>query len=233
MLYSKQLPFVGFLAFSSVEAYDLRNILPSSTSAQNSGPVPTGPAAIPARRDSNIGVWTSGALQEIIKERDDYTAQGRLAELQKRDQYIFALCPEAWDGVDPKACSDCGGDTIVPGQCDQIMLTGSQERCIFPGGCGVYCQCISNAVDITPGKVTSVATVDGQAGTIVYEPMTLSEYSGLRASTTVTVTNLVATSTDSSSDMETFVAVVAAGGILWWAAREFALVLVSSCLFFA
>lgn len=63
--------------------------------------------------------------------------------------------------------------------------------------------------------------------------MILSEYSDLRASTTVTVTNLVATSTDSSSDMETFVAVVVAGGILWWAAREFALVLVSSCLFFA
>jgi hypothetical protein len=220
MLCLRQLLFMGLLPLSHVGAYDLRNVLPLSTPAQKSGPVPTAPAAIPARTNSNIGVWTSTALQEIIKERDEHAARGHLAEIEQRDQFIFALCPESWKGGVPKACSECGNDTIVPGQCDQIMFTGSQERCPFSGGCGVYCQCVPGAVDITPGKVTSITTVGGQAGTVVYEALTLAEYSGLKASTTVTITDLVATSTDSSADMETFVAVVVAGGIAWWVAGE-------------
>jgi hypothetical protein len=178
MLCLRQLLLVGVLTLSHVGAYDLRNVLPSSTTTQNSGPVPTAPAAIPARTDSNVGVWTSASVQEIVKERDEHVARGDLAEIEKRDQYIFALCPEAWAGGLPKACSECGNDTIVPGQCDQIMFTGSQQNCPFSGVCGVYCQCIPGAVDITPGKVTSITTVDGQAGTVVYEPLTLAEYSG-------------------------------------------------------
>ncbi|KAH8763501.1 hypothetical protein F5882DRAFT_522552 [Hyaloscypha sp. PMI_1271] len=221
MLCLRQLLFMGLLPLSHVGAYDLRKVLPLSTPAQKSGPVPTAPAATPARTNSNIGVWTSTALQEIIKERDEHAARGHLAEIEQRDQFIFALCPESWKGGVPKACSECGNDTIVPGQCDQIMFTGSQERCQFSGGCGVYCQCVPGAVDITPGKVTSITTVSGQAGTVVYEALTLAEYSGLKASTTVTITDLVATSTDSSADMETFVAVVVAGGIAWWVAEQF------------
>lgn len=220
MLCLRQSLLVGALTLSYARAYDLRNMLPLSTPAQNSGPVPTAPAAIPARADSSIGVWTSAALGERIKERDEHAARWNPAEIEKRGQFIFALCPEEWAGGVPKACSDCGNDTIVPSQCNQILFTGDQTQCQFPGGCGVYCQCIPDAVDNNPGKVTSITTIDGQAGTVVYEPLTLAEYTGLKASTTVTITDLVATSTDSSADMETFVAVVVAGGVMWWAARE-------------
>ncbi|KAL3421385.1 hypothetical protein PVAG01_07830 [Phlyctema vagabunda] len=86
------------------------------------------------------------------------------------------------------------------------------------GGCGVYCQCIPGDVDITPSKVTSITTISGHVGTVVYEALTLAEYSGLKASTTVTITDLVATSTDSNTDMETFVAVVVSRGGLQFGA---------------
>lgn len=224
MLYLRHLLFVGVLNLFHVGAYDLRNVLPSSTPAQNSGPIPTALAAIPARGDSNVGVWTPAAYQEIIKEREEYAARGHLAEIGQRDQYVIALCPESWRGGVPKPCSDCGNDTIIPGQCDQIMLTGSQQRCHWDGGCGVYCQCIPDAKDTTPGQVTSITTVSGQTGTVIYEAHTLTEYTSLKASTTVTITDVVATSTDSSAEMETFIVVVVAGGIAWWVAGEFALV---------
>ncbi|KAE8447023.1 hypothetical protein EG329_011157 [Mollisiaceae sp. DMI_Dod_QoI] len=180
MLCLRQLLFVGVLTISHVGAYDLRNVLPLSTPAQNAGPIPTAPAAIPARTDSNVGVWTSATLREITKEREENAAEGHLSEIEQRDRYIFALCPESWPGGVPKACSDCGNDTIVPGQCDQIMLTGSQERCQFSGGCGVYCQCVPGALDVIPGKVTSITTIGSQAGTVVYEALTLAEYTGLK-----------------------------------------------------
>ena len=208
------------IAFGRITAYDTNNLLPSSTQLAIVGSIPTSPSAIPARGNHEIGVWTSEVIREMIEQRDEYTSRGDIGSIEQRDQYIFALCPESWAGQSPKACSNCGGDTITRGRCDQIMLTGSQERCTFPGGCGVYCKCISDAKDNNPGRITSVATIDGQAGTVVYEALTLSEYSGLQASTTITITDLVATSTDSSADMETFVAVVVAGGVAWWVAGE-------------
>jgi hypothetical protein len=220
MYYLRQLLFAGIFSPSHIWAYGQHNILPSKTLTKDFGPVPTASVAIPARSDSKIGVWTSATLREIIKERDEYAMRGHLSSIRSRGQYVFAFCPESWRGGVPKACSECGNDTKRPGRCDEIMLTGSQEHCPFPNGCGVYCQCIPDAVDTTPGKVTSITTISGQAGTVVYEPVTLAEYSDLKASTTVTITDLVATSTDSSADMETFVAVVVAGGVTWWVAGE-------------
>jgi hypothetical protein len=57
-----------------------------------------------------------------------------------------------------------------------------------------------------------------RTGTAVWEPLTLTEYSGLQASTTVTLTESATSSGDSS--IETAIAVVYAGGIAWWLAGE-------------
>lgn len=61
--------------------------------------------------------------------------------------------------------------------------------------------------------MTSV--VNGETGTVVWEPMTLSEYKGLRASTTVTLTES-ATASGAESGLETVAAVVFAGGVAWY-----------------
>lgn len=63
--------------------------------------------------------------------------------------------------------------------------------------------------------MTSV--VNGETGTVVWEPMTLSEYKGLRASTTVTLTES-ATASGAESGLETVAAVVFAGGVAWYLA---------------
>ena len=58
--------------------------------------------------------------------------------------------------------------------------------------------------------------MDGQTGTVVFEPLTLTEYEKLRHKTSVTVTELAtATASDADSTLETAVAVVFAGGISW------------------
>jgi hypothetical protein len=59
--------------------------------------------------------------------------------------------------------------------------------------------------------------VGDQTGTVVWEPMTLTEYKGLRASTTITLTE-TATATGAGSDLETVAAVVFAGGVAWYLA---------------
>jgi len=63
--------------------------------------------------------------------------------------------------------------------------------------------------------MTSV--VNGETGTVVWEPMTLDEYKGLRASTTVTLTES-ATASGADSGLETVAAVVFAGGVAWYLA---------------
>ncbi|KAI1373222.1 hypothetical protein F4677DRAFT_462401 [Hypoxylon crocopeplum] len=123
------------------------------------------------------------------------------SQLEQRGQFVFVFCPETFQDGLPKPCDKCGGDSRVSGQCDRVLLTGDQELCPFPG------------------KVTSITTVNGQAGTVVWEPKTIAEYSRLRASTTATFTDLV-DSTDGESELATVVAVVVAGGIAWWAASQ-------------
>lgn len=66
--------------------------------------------------------------------------------------------------------------------------------------------------------MTSV--VDGKTGTVVWEPMTLDEYKGLRAATTVTLTE-TATATGAAGGVETVAAAVFAAGVAWYLACEF------------
>lgn len=64
-----------------------------------------------------------------------------------------------------------------------------------------------------PGKVTSITTVDGQAGTVVYKALTLVEYTSLKASTTIIITNLVVISINSNTDIETFLTIIITSSI--------------------
>ncbi len=62
-----------------------------------------------------------------------------------------------------------------------------------------------------------MTVVDGKTGTVVWEPLTLTDYTKLKASTTVTVTE---TATPVDDKAETVVAVIFAGGVAWWMACE-------------
>jgi hypothetical protein len=66
--------------------------------------------------------------------------------------------------------------------------------------------------------MTSV--VNGETGTVVWEPMTLDEYKGLRALTTVTLTE-TATASGADGGLETVAAVVFAGGVAWYLACKY------------
>lgn len=200
-----KLQLLLFISVSKTQGFKLRDTIPSSTHDSPLAVRTAPPVAIPATQDSNVGVWTSETLSRMM------------THLDRRGQYTFAFCPESWAGGTPKPCFECGNDTRMSGQCNDMLLSGDQSQCPFLGGCGTYCQCEPDGVDNTPGKVTSTAVVGGQTGTVIWEPLTLSEYTGLMASTTVTITDMVQTSTDSSSGMETFVAVIFAGGVTWWA----------------
>lgn len=63
--------------------------------------------------------------------------------------------------------------------------------------------------------MTSV--VNGETGTVIWEPMTVDEFTDLRASTTITLTE-TATASGADSGLETVAAVVFAGGIAWYLA---------------
>lgn len=58
--------------------------------------------------------------------------------------------------------------------------------------------------------------IGGKTGTAVWEPMTLDEYKGLRASTTITLTESATQS--GKNELETVAAVVFAGGVAWYLA---------------
>jgi hypothetical protein len=135
------------------------------------------------------------------------------------EQIPWQFCPEFF-GQPPKPCSLCGGDTRIPGTCDELLVSGRQSHCPQIGlgvNCaGYYCQCTGGGTDNSP-RVTSTTVIDGATGTVVWEPMTLTEYASLRAKTTVTLTES-ATATTGGEELETVVAAVFAGGIAWWVA---------------
>jgi hypothetical protein len=92
-------------------------------------------------------------------------------------------------------------------------------RLNFQGRCfGYVFQCLDDGPPDTNPKVTSIAVVDGETGTVVWEPLSLTEYSNLKVSTTVTLTDSATASSD--SEIETVVVVVFAGEICWWLAGE-------------
>ena len=132
-------------------------------------------------------------------------------------QIPFAFCPEFFEG-DPKLCSMCGGDSKVKGTCDNLLVSGDQASC--PGGkpCrGYYCKCSDNGGPHNSPKVTITSVVNGETGTVIWEPMTIDRYKSLRASTTVTLTES-ATASGAGSGLETVAAVVFAGGVAWYLA---------------
>ncbi|GJC87158.1 hypothetical protein ColLi_09996 [Colletotrichum liriopes] len=138
-------------------------------------------------------------------------------EVGKRQEYAnqvpFIFCPEAARRP-PKHCDQCGGDSYHHGICNDLLLSGRQlYSCLdFGYNCqGYYCKCTHEGQDHNP-QITSTTVVNGQTGTVIYEPITLTQYSNLRYHTTVTVTE-VATSTasDGGVGLETALAVVFAG----------------------
>jgi len=138
---------------------------------------------------------------------------------RQSNQQPFQFCPEFF-GRPPKPCSWCGGDSRIPGTCDQILVSGKQRNCPPLGpydGCfGYYFECIHDGTDDSP-QVTSTTVIDGATGTVVWEPMTLTEYASLRALTMVTLTES-ATATTGGDELETVVAAIFADGIAWWIA---------------
>jgi hypothetical protein len=164
---------------------------------------------------------TSWSLPHRV-ELDQYSKPFRRApttesKRQSNVQIPFQFCPEFF-GKDPKLCSMCGGDTKVKGTCDNLLVSGDQRYCPFNTPCrGYYCKCSDDGGPDNSPKVTMTTVVNGETGTGVWEPMTLTEYRNLRASTTVTLTE-TATATDADSEVETVAAVVFAGGVAWYLA---------------
>jgi len=136
---------------------------------------------------------------------------------QSNRQIPFVFCPEEF-GSPPKLCDQCGGDSLQHGQCDNLLLSGEQNDSCFQSGyfChGYYCLCTHDGEDHNP-QITSTTVVDGQTGTVIWEPRTISAYTNLRASTTVTITEADTTS-NAGGGLQTVEAVIFAGGIAWWA----------------
>lgn len=132
------------------------------------------------------------------------------------DQVPFQLCPEAL-GRPVKKCSDCGGDSKVPGVCNDVLLNGSQSGCL-PEGCGYHCQCDNNqgnGSEPPSGTPTHLVTsvVNGETITATFQATTLSEWKDLKSHTTITTSV-------SSTETELAVAVFA-GGVAWWLLGRF------------
>jgi hypothetical protein len=144
-----------------------------------------------------------------------------LSNRQAGQQVPFQWCPEFF-GNSPKLCSQCGGDTQVKGTCDDILVSGPQVHCgpVSLDGClGYYCKCSDDGGPDNSPKVTSTTVIDGQTATVVWEPITLTEYKSLRASTTVTLSETATTS--SASEVESVVAIIFAGGVAWAISGEY------------
>ncbi|GAW16078.1 hypothetical protein ANO14919_055010 [Xylariales sp. No.14919] len=169
--------------------------------------------AIPPRETGQVGV------ESDYKSVSPPSIGGRQ---QYIDQIPFNFCPEDF-GRPPKTCDLCGGDSYYHGTCNRILLSGRQTYdCANHGvGCrGYFCKCTHDGEDHNP-QVTSSTVVNGQTGTVIYEPLTLTQYSNLRSHTTVTLTEVAtATYSDDAGGVETALAVIFAGGIAWLAVSE-------------
>lgn len=163
---------------------------------------------------------TQWVLPHRVEVNGAVKSSRRYIELEAKRQnrqIPFAFCPEFFEG-DPKLCEMCGGDSKIKGTCDNLLVSGDQAFC--PGGkpCrGYYCKCSDNGGPGNSPKVTMTSVINGETGIVVWEPMTLDDYQGLRASTTVTLTESV-TASGADSGVETVAAVVFAGGVAWYLA---------------
>ncbi|TVY82833.1 Heterokaryon incompatibility protein 6 OR allele [Lachnellula suecica] len=166
--------------------------------------------AIPARQTGDA--YAPSSIESIVAAHSP--------RIRANVQIPFIYCPEEF-GNPPKLCSQCGGDSLQHGICNNLLLSGLQASpCLQSGsGCGgYYCACTHEGEDHQT-QLTSTISTFGQAGTVIFEPVTLSGYASLRVSTTVTLTE-VATTTDGASSMETALVVIFAGGLAWLAVSE-------------
>jgi hypothetical protein len=184
------------------------------------------PAAPAARIAVPRALSTSWSLPHRVlfgaatRQQTNLRRDKNLNSRQAGQQIPYQWCPEFF-GNPPKRCYQCGGDSQVKGTCDDILVSGPQIHCgpVSPDGCfGYYCRCSDNGGPDNSPKVTSTTVIDGQTATAVWEPMTLTEYKNLRASTTVTLSET--TTVGGVSEAETVVAVVFAGGVAWWLAGK-------------
>ncbi|KAK7955848.1 carbohydrate esterase family 3 protein [Apiospora aurea] len=183
----------------------------SSISPRETGEPRRAFTAIPARATGRVG--SDADYPKNVAAPD--------VKVRQSNQIPFNFCPEDFRRP-PKNCDNCGGDNYHHGICNDILLSGRQTYdCLLTGyGCsGYYCQCTHEGEDHNP-RVTSTTVVDGQTGTVIYEPMALTQYSNLRYHTTVTLTEVATTTTDGGTGLETALAVVFAGGIAWVAISE-------------
>jgi hypothetical protein len=174
------------------------------------------PRAVPTSWSLPHRVAVGAATEEISSPRHSKDLNNR----QAGQQIPLQWCPEFF-GNSPKLCSQCGGDSQVKGTCDDVLVSGPQVHCgpIDLEGClGYYCKCSDNGGPDNSPQVTSTVVINGTTATAIWEPITLTEYKSLRASTTVTLSETATVSTD--SEVETVVAVIFAGGIAWWLAGE-------------
>ncbi|KAF2200687.1 hypothetical protein GQ43DRAFT_373221 [Delitschia confertaspora ATCC 74209] len=150
---------------------------------------------------------------------NSFVQRNEVEEKRANQQIPIQWCPEFY-GNPPKLCSQCGGDSRIKGTCDRILLSGQQRWCPPRGPydqcTGYYCKCSDNGGPDNSPKVTMTTVIDGKTGTAIWEPLTMTEYKKLRASTTITLAETATLTGD--SQVETVVAVVFAGGIAWWLA---------------
>lgn len=199
---------ISFLPF--LDAVANANLVPLGVKSAGSAKPRGVLTAVPPRETGQVGAesdYPTSSLQSIAGRQ------------QYANQIPFIFCPEDF-GRPPKVCDWCGGDNYHHGICNDLLLSGRQTYdCLRTGyNChGYYCQCTHDGEDHNP-QITSTTVVDGQTGTVIYEPMTLPQYTNLRSHTTVTLTEVATTTTsDGGTGLETALAVVFAGGIAWLA----------------
>lgn len=138
---------------------------------------------------------------------------------RKNHREPFVACPESFN-LPFKTCDQCGGDSKVPGMCNEMLFPAQQSslcRALHGHCLGYYCNCTHDVEDHS-GQITSTAVVAGQTAKMVFEAKILTEYTILRASTTVTVTETTTWVGGTMKQTATFV--VFAGGATWWTICE-------------
>lgn len=144
-------------------------------------------------------------------------------------QKRFSGCPEWFSGT-KFDCELCGGESpTLPGFCLKRTPEGARDcQCKLPSPILHLYQTLNvkllilelgTPTVITPETTTVVqATVGSDTATGTYELETLTQFAGLREHITI-MTSETATASDSS--VETFAAVVLAGGVAWFLAGKF------------
>ena len=169
--------------------------------------------ALPPRETGWVGVGSDYPKKSVhsIEQRQRFA-----------DQVPFSFYPEAF-GKPPKSGNSCGGDNYEHGVCNNLLVSGRQplSHPNSGAGCvGYYCKYSHEGQEYT-FQITSTTAVNCQTGTVIYEPISLTQYSNLRYHTTVTLTEVATTTTsDGGFGLETGLAVIFAGGIEWIASLK-------------